>query len=80
MEFGKEKVCEEHSFFLHRPATNNWKITHISSSLGFTGSPFITVSEHLHKSRWNEDRENGNGMITSVLEATQHTKIAQGGK
>lgn len=80
MEFREEKVCEEDFFSLHRPAANNWKITHISTSLDFTGSPFITVSEHLHKNQWNEASANGNRMITSGLEALQHTKIAWGGK
>ena len=80
MEFRDEKVCEEDSLSLDRPGTNNCKITHISTSLGFTGSPFITVSEHLHKNQWNEASVNGNWMITSGLESLQHTKIAWGGK
>lgn len=55
----ERKKSVKSTFFLYRPATNNWKITPISNSLGFTGSPFITVSEHLHKNQWNEARENG---------------------
>lgn len=66
------KVCEEDSF--HRPGTNNWKITHISTSLAFIDSLYIRVSWHLHKNQWHE--ASVNRMIKSGLEAPQHTKIA----